>query len=82
MTEPIKRFTPKGIETSSSGGGESASSEVEVDVIILSTGFDPVGSFGMAFDIGGDVAFDLQRDLYDKLPQAYLGTCLVILYAL
>ena len=75
MTDSIAKFTPKGIKINKPHlNGED---EIELDVIILATGFDPVGSFASAFEVGGEIKFDKQKELYDNVPKAYLGCCLV-----
>ena len=50
---------------------------IELDIVIMATGFDPVGSFASAFDMGGDISFDKDKELFHNAPKAYLGSCLV-----
>ena len=77
VTDPISRFTPKGIEVDKKSSDITEKELIELDIVILATGFDPVGSFASAFDIGGDVAFSKEKELIEAAPKAYLGSCLV-----
>ena len=51
--------------------------QIDLDVVVMATGFDPIGSFASAFDMGGDIQFDKEKELYENAPKAYLGSCLV-----
>ena len=82
VTDPISKFTPTGIEVKKGSSNFQWKERIGLDVIILATGFDPVGSFASAFDIGGDITFDKEKELYQSVPKAYLGSCLVILMSI
>ena len=77
VTDPISKFTPLGIEISSTSSPNEVKELIELDIVIMATGFDPVGSFASAFDMGGDISFDKDQELFHNAPKAYLGSCLV-----
>ena len=77
ITDPISKFTEKGVEVAIGGDGEEKKQQIDLDVVIMATGFDPIGSFASAFDVGGDVQYDKEKELYETAPKAYLGSCLV-----
>ena len=74
VTDPILNFTEKGIVVAT---GDKKKQQIDVDIVIMATGFDPIGSFASAFDVGGDIQFDKEKELYETAPKAYLGSCLV-----
>ena len=77
MTDPISKFTPLGIEISNKSSPNEIKEHIELDIVVMATGFDPVGSFASAFDMGGDISFDKDKELFHNAPKAYLGSCLV-----
>lgn len=77
VTDPISKFTPLGIEISNKSSPNEVKELIELDIVIMATGFDPVGSFASAFDMGGDISFDKDKELFLNAPKAYLGSCLV-----
>ena len=77
ITEPISNFTKNGIEVIKEVEGKQEKHHIDLDVVVLATGFDPIGSFASAFDMGGDIKFDKEKELYETAPKAYLGSCLV-----
>jgi len=80
VTDPISKFSTNGIEINKASKESSdikQDEHIDLDVVILATGFDPVGSFGSAFEMGGDITFDKHKDLFETAPKAYLGSCLV-----
>ena len=77
VTDPISKFTPLGIEISSTSSPNEVKELIELDIVIMATGFDPVGSFASAFDMAGDISFDKDKELFYNAPKAYLGSCLV-----
>ena len=77
MTDPISKFTPLGIEISNESSPNEIKEHIELDIVVMATGFDPVGSFASAFDMGGDISFDKDKELFHNAPKAYLGSCLV-----
>ena len=77
VTDPISKFTPLGIEISNKSSPNEVKELIELDIVIMATGFDPVGSFASAFDMGGDISFDKDKELFYNAPKAYLGSCLV-----
>ena len=77
MTDPISRLTPLGIEISNKSSPNEIKEHIELDIVVMATGFDPVGSFASAFDMGGDISFDKDKELFHNAPKAYLGSCLV-----
>ena len=83
VTNPISKFSTKGIvvnKASLETPDVEKEELIDLDVIILATGFDPVGSFASAFEMGGDVGFDKHKELFETAPKAYLGSCLVCLF--
>ena len=74
ITDTISNFTKGGIEVKNDVDGKR---QIDLDVVVMATGFDPIGSFASAFDMGGDIHFDKEKELYDTSPKAYLGSCLV-----
>jgi hypothetical protein len=84
VTDPISKFSMKGIEINKACMESSdikQDKHIDLDVVILATGFDPVGSFASAFEMGGDVTFNKNKELFETAPTAYLGSCLVRLFA-
>ena len=77
VTETISNFTKNGIEIVKDDEGKQTKRQIDLDVVIMATGFDPIGSFASAFDMGGDIQFDKEKELYETAPKAYLGSCLV-----
>ena len=77
MTDPISKFTPLGIEISNKSSPNEIKEHIELDIVVMATGFDPVGSFASAFDMGGDISFNKDKELFYNAPKAYLGSCLV-----
>ena len=77
MTHPISKFTPLGIEISNKSSPNEIKEHIELDIVVMATGFDPVGSFASAFDMGGDISFDKDKELFHNAPKAYLGSFLV-----
>ena len=81
VTDPISRFSMKGIEvikTTTESSDINKTQLIDLDIVILATGFDPVGSFASAFDMGGDITYDKDKELIETAPKAYLGSCLVL----
>lgn len=64
LEQPMVRFTPTGIETTEQ--------KIDVDVIIIATGFDAVTGSFLRMDISGANGVAL-RDAWDGGPSTYLG---------